>query len=477
MQKAFIIFPNTLFEDVDIMGTRVFLVEDPSYFRKNTNKVKLAYMRGCMKYYEEYLRKKGKDVTYVDYSKTGQYTFLRKFELECYDPCDYELQNRFKLLGLNLRVLESPMFLANKELLETYHTKATKKANLSNADFYNFMKNKLDIFKDVKSYDAMNRKSLPNGKYDQSNQVYASHYMNEAVSYINKHPQFKHNIGNLENIQYYPMTFEQARKQLDYFLKTRLIHFGDYQDAILFDEVQLYHSCLSCCLNNGLITPKEVLSKTIGYWEKHKTVVMLNNVEGFVRQLLGWREYTHYLYKYYHGELMQSNHWDAQRRIKDWKPWLEGRTGISTLDHEIKKCVSYAYSHHIVRLMMFLNVFVLCEVHPHDVVTWFMDVCAIDAYPWVMWSNIIAMGWFSPRFMKKPYISTERYILNMSNMKKKECFYWKSLFYAFLMKNKQKLVGTSRVYLRNLSVVEKNSELARIYEATAKSFISKLGLQ
>jgi deoxyribodipyrimidine photolyase-related protein len=105
-----------------------------------------------------------------------------------------------------------------------------------------------------------------------------------------------------------------------------------------------------------------------------------------------------------------------------------------------------------------------------------MDVCAIDAYPWVMWTNIIAMGWFSTRFMKKPYISTENYILRMSNYKKTECIIWKSLFYNFLIKNKNKLLGTSRIYLRNLKSTESHKNVVNEYKNIASLFIEAVSV-
>ena len=462
-----LIFPNTLFESIE--SKNYIIVEEPEYFRQNTNKVKLAYMRACMKFYEDYLRSKGFKVTYINFNKVGSYAFLRKYDaITCYDPVDYNLIGKYKNLGIELHIIrDTPMFMGTHELLEAY---CKNNKNISNAHFFNFMKSRLHILEGIKSYDKENRKALPpNTNFDRVR--YSCKYHDDAVKYISKHTVFKNNIGDLSSVAMYPVTFEQAENHLQYFLEYRLTHFGDYQDAIDFDEVMLYHSSLSCVLNNGLITPHHVVKEVLRYKDK----VSMNNIEGFIRQILGWREFMCFIYKYYYDELIVANHWNSMRRIANWKPWYEGKTGIDSLDHEIKKCVKYAYSNHIIRLMMFLNIFVLCEIHPHDIVEWFMNVCAIDAYPWVMWSNIIAMGWFSPRFMKKPYVSTERYILKMSNRSlKQESMVWKALFYNFLIKKKNRLVGTSRIYLRNLASVEKNTNLQKEYQETANKYLNTL---
>lgn len=471
--QAFVIFPNTLFKNVNLSKYQVFIIEDPAYFITSTNRVKLAYMRATMKFYENYLQSKKYNVKYIDYAKVGSYQFLQKFStVECYDPVDYVLIETYKKLGINLKYhIETPMFIASSDFLQKYYEKTKNAKHISNGDFFKCLKSHLHILDGVKSYDKENRKPIPS-KIIIENPLYRSKYHDEAIKYITKHPSFQNNLGDLQSIHSYPVTFQQANNQLDDFIEKKLKHFGDYQDAIDNHQVFLYHSSLSCTLNNGLITPNFVINKVMIYWNANKTKVGINNVEGFVRQL-GWREYMHFIYKYYYDELVIANHWNANTRIVDWKPWYQGKTGIDTLDHEIRKCANYGYSHHIVRLMMFLNIFVLCGIHPHDIVKWFMDVCAIDAYPWVMWANIISMGWFSPKFMKKPYVSTERYIINMSKSKKKECLIWKSLFYNFLLQNKNKLIGTSRIYLRNLASIENKPELIKIYTNTAKNFNQK----
>jgi deoxyribodipyrimidine photolyase-related protein len=466
MSDVFLVLPNHLFKDVTNLKkyNKVYLLEEAEYFRETCNKVRLAYMRASMKYYQDYLKKKG--ISHVIYITTFNELLGKK--IECYDPCDFVLKNKYASIGLDINYIEdSPLFIANHQILEEFHKKNNSK-NISNASFYEFMKNKIGILKGVKNYDKENRKSLPESLIIKD-QVYKSDYYSEAINYIDNHPKFKDNIGETKNVKYYPCTHASAEKHLLNFLKNKLHHFGDYQDAIDKDHVFLYHASISCAMNNGLLAADYVVKFSQKYYES----VSINNYEGFIRQLMGWREYMHYIYIFHYTDIIKANHWESHKRIKDWDLWYKGETGIDTLDNEIRKCVKYAYSHHIVRLMIFLNIFVLCRVCPEDIVKWFMDVCAIDAYPWVMWSNIIAMGWFSPRFMKKPYISTENYIVNMSNYKKKPCPIWKALFYNFLNDNKSRLIGTSRIYLRNLSTAEKGTSLDS-YKSTSNLFMKRV---
>jgi deoxyribodipyrimidine photolyase-related protein len=421
-----------------------------------------------MKFYHDYLIQKGYlHIAYIPYHEVDTFYKSRKIKnlkISCFDPFDFDMEDKLMKYGFNVNYIRTtPMFLADAPILSSFHDTHGKKKNISHAVFYKYLKSKLNVLDNTPSYDTENRNPLPKGIKLPDQPTYNSSYVKEAIQYIDTHPKFSKNHGKTENVIYYPCTFQQIRNHFAKFLAHKLRHFGDYQDAIDGQGVYLFHAVISCVLNNGMLTPKYVVQNTLKYVEQNKGI-NINNVEGFLRQVLGWREYMRYLYQYHYQELIVSNHWNATYRIKDWAIWYKGQTGIETLDLEIQKCVEYAYSHHIIRLMVFLNIFVLCGIHPHDIVKWFMDVCSIDAYPWVMWSNIIAMGWFSPRFMKKPYISTENYIIKMSGKKKSPCPIWSALFYHFLSRNRKYLTGTSRIYLRNLSAIDRKENSAFVME-------------
>jgi deoxyribodipyrimidine photolyase-related protein len=187
-------------------------------------------------------------------------------------------------------------------------------------------------------------------------------------------------------------------------------------------------------LNIGLLCPKKIIHLTIQYYLRKRGTIKDNNFEGFIRQIIGWREYMRYLYEYQYDSLIKSNLPLNTKSFDDWKPLYNGTTGIYPLDAEIKKAVKYGYSHHIVRLMVFLNYFILSEITPEMIYRWFMEVVSIDAYEWVMIPNIYGMGYFSNKFMSKPYISSSNYILKMSNYKKNNSWEntWNNLYREFV---------------------------------------------
>lgn len=464
----FIIFPNQLFYDT-ISELRkyeaVYILEEPLYFYDkiyrpyNYNKTKLVYMRSCMKSYYDYLQKYNINVSYINYDEVPN--FYKKINnVYCFDPIDNELLKKYNKLEIILNILsDSPMFLAKSAWLDEYYKTKINNKNLHHSEFYKYIRKKLGLLENLKNYDDQNRKPIKddiNIKYDILNFYNKStkKYYDEAIEYINNHNQFKNNIGDPLSVYMYPITHNDAIESLKQFLKHKLSSFGDYQDAIDKDRIVLFHSCLSCSLNIGLVTPEKVLKITLDFYYKNKDKIKINNLDGFIRQILGWREYTSFIYKYYYKDIIKSNYWNNKKKL-NWNYWYgKESTGIDALDNEINKCIKYAYSHHIIRLMMFLNIFILLQVNPYEIKKWFQEVCAIDAYEWVMVSNIWAMGYFSSHFMKKPYLSTDNYIIKMSNYKKKPDKIWSLLYYNFLYKNKIKLVGGAAIYLRNLHYFE-----------------------
>lgn len=429
--STFVIFPTHLYQDTDLLKQydNIVIVEDRMFFYDKVrrpyryNKIKLAYMRACMKYYETYLRSRGFNVSYIDFDDAPQ----SYSNITCYDPLDHE-----HVLGDNCTVVrELPNFILQTMPSKTFY---------NNAAFFNYMKKETNILVGVKSQDKLNQQPPPENMHILPPKRYKSAFVRDAINYIDSHPIFKDNHGITQNVALYPCTHVQARNALRNFIKLHLSSFGTYQDAIVKEHVYMHHSNISCALNNGLLTPTDVITEVM------KQDVPMNNVEGFVRQVLGWREYMRYVYVKFGRSQMKLNHWGAVNRL-NWNVWRTGTTTLAPLDIEIQKCSQFAYSHHIVRLMMFLNVMVLCRIHPDDVVQWFSETCAIDAYPWVMHSNVRCMGWYDTRFMTRPYISSSKYILRMSNYTKGEwCYTWDALFHAFVSDFRDKLVRGAGIY-------------------------------
>jgi deoxyribodipyrimidine photolyase-related protein len=208
--------------------------------------------------------------------------------------------------------------------------------------------------------------------------------------------------------------------------------FGDLEDAFSQnpDARFVYHSVLSPMLNAGLITPTEVIETTLEFHSKN--ALPMNALEGFIRQIIGWRVCVRMIYIREGSKQRNSNFLNFQRQIP--ASFYNGTTGIEPIDNVIKNLLETGYSHHIERLMVMGNFFLLCEIHPHEVYKWFMELY-IDAYDWVMVPNIYGMSQFADggTFTTKPYISGSNYVLKMSDEPKGPwCPIWDGLFWKFI---------------------------------------------
>lgn len=244
--------------------------------------------------------------------------------------------------------------------------------------------------------------------------------------------------GDDERAFWFPVTHEDARDALEVFLVERLPEFGPFEDAISREGTVLYHSVLTPALNTGLLTPADVLSamQHRGLLDIPASDTMFAGVEGFIRQVIGWREYIHGLYRLYGVRQRTSNFWDHQHPMPD--SFYTGTTGLLPLDTVIHRVQNRAYCHHIERLMILGNAMLLCEIHPTAVYRWFMELF-IDAYDWVMVPNVYGMSQFADGGLMatKPYISGANYIRSMSDYPRggwEEI--WTALFWRFLAKHR-----------------------------------------
>ena len=175
-----------------------------------------------------------------------------------------------------------------------------------------------------------------------------------------------------------PTGSDDAQKILDDFLKYKLHNFGTYQDSLTTKNDFVFHSLLSPYMNIGLITPSEIINKALKAHQKHK--YPLNSLEGFIRQVIGWREFVRGIYHNYNEEEDSSNFWNHKRKLK--KCWYDGSTGILPVDDAIKKALRLGYNHHIERLMVLSNFMLLCEISPKEVYRW-GDFCHQTIYKWI----------------------------------------------------------------------------------------------
>ena len=442
-----LILPNQLFniqyKSISVSIKHIYIIEEPHYFSTNEikpNKIKIAYLRACMKYYyTSFLKKLNIPISYIDYEyllKNG-YDFLKDIRnIYMYEINDFKLRDKYLSYDWGSHIIEhkTPMFLMTLEDLDEYNRVRGKTPNHST--FYEMVKNKLNILKDVKNQDVYNRSNpktdIPLDSQSFTNKSNISFYR-EAIEYVSK-SVFSDHIGNptIETLGIYPIDSNDAYEYYENFIKRHLKNFGDFQDVIQIDNPFMYHSIISPMLNNGLLIP----SKLIEIIKKYRDNIPINAYEGFIRQIIGWREYMRYLYLYKYSVLITSNLHNNHKRLP--LTWYNGTTGNIVLDNEIKKAIKYGYAHHIVRLMVFLSYMIMYEIAPEDIYKWFMEVVSIDAYDWVMISNIYSMGYFSSIGMKRPYLSSSNYILKMSNYKKdgKWDTEWTNLFRTFVKSRK-----------------------------------------
>ena len=237
----------------------------------------------------------------------------------------------------------------------------------------------------------------------------------------------------MENI-WFPVRRKDAEKQLKLFLKERLDKFGVYEDAMRENENFLYHSCISPLLNIGLITPGEIIDSASKVFDQG--LAPINSIEGFIRQIIGWREFIRGVYQLKGNQQKKSNFWEHERLLK--QSWYEGTTGIIPLDDNIKLTLRDGYNHHIPRLMVISNLMNLCQISPQNIYTWFMEMY-IDSSDWVMVPNIFGMATYSDGGLMstKPYTCSSNYILKMSNYKRGDwCDIVDGLYWRFIENHK-----------------------------------------
>lgn len=454
MQTIKLVFPHQLFQFNPLFATEgpCYLVEEFLFFKQyNFHKQKIAFHRAGMQFYAQYLRGKGHTVHYVEAAEPRSDIRLLLAELHSSgasaialaDPADDWLLSRIQdtcaNLNMHLTVLDSPMFLNTGADLKLFFKTGRKK--YFQTEFYKAERRNRNILVDAAgdpaggqwTYDTENRKKYPRGKaVARLPFAEPGPFLAEAHAYTEQH--FAHNTGVLNATLQYPIGFEDSAQWLEQFLQERLAEFGDYEDAILQNEMLLNHSLLSPMLNTGMLTPGQILARTLAYSKAN--AVPINSLEGFIRQIIGWREFIRGVYVAAGRKERSRNFWGFSRKIP--KSFYDGSTGILPVDVSIRKALDTGYCNHIERLMVLGNFMLLCEFDPDEVYRWFMELF-IDAYDWVMVPNVYGMSQFADGGLMstKPYISGSNYLMKMSDYPKGDWQdIWDALFWRFLDKHR-----------------------------------------
>ena len=450
MKAINLIFPNQLFEHSQLLenGFPIFLVEELLFFKHyNFHKQKIAFHRATMKHYEAFLISKNIEVDYIESSKDISdirelIPYLKSLgitNITYIDPVDNWLQKRIAKgcldNSIEKNVYDSPLFLNTKEDLQPFFRSDKKKYHQTS--FYTAQRNNRHILIDPDgkptggkwTFDAENRKKYPAKKTPPAIQFPdVDSFYKEALEYVDKN--FSTNIGQLTTNGLYPTNFKTSKLWFQQFLEQRFLEFGTYEDAIVAENSILNHSVLTPMLNTGLITPAYVIEQSIAFAETNN--IPINSLEGFVRQIIGWREFIRGMYESRGSDERTRNFWGFTKKIP--KSFYDGTTGIYPIDQTIKKTLETGYCHHIERLMVLGNFMLLCEFDPDEVYRWFMELF-IDSYDWVMVPNVYGMSQFADGGLMatKPYISGSNYLMKMSNYKKGEWqAVWDGLFWRFM---------------------------------------------
>jgi len=455
-----LILPVHLFEKSELYkkDRQIYFIEDSIFFKDkkrslNNNKCKLVYHRATMKKHYDYLSKKY-DCKYIEYNRIEKWMKILKDrnikKIHMYDPVDHLfmklLKKECKKNKVEYEIHDSQSFITTLNDLEEYKKISPKKRQSHNS-FYSFQRKRMGILIDKNnkpvggrlSYDVFNREKISKNhsfKFFEPKEI-KNKYILEAQTYINK--LFPENYG--DGKIYFPIDFSSSKKWFKLFLNKRFDNFGKYQDAIDKDNNFLFHSVISPMMNIGLLTPKYIIEEVMKKYNGKN----INNVEGYIRQVIGWREFSRYLYVYFYEDMKNSNYFNNKKKLN--KSFYDGTTGIPIIDKTIKDAFKYGYIHHILRLMVIGNFMNISQINPNQVYKWFMEF-SIDSYDWVMINNVYSMALYADGGLSttKPYISTSNYIKKMSNYSTGEWEkQWNNLYYNFIKKNKNKLIKIPRM--------------------------------
>jgi len=447
--------------------------------------------RASMKFYEQFLKDQGLQVQYIESIKAQNKIELvleklhsnKVKKIHIVDPVDSwllkKIKSSAKKYGIELIIYNCPNFLNSLKDVDDYFS--TKKTYFQ-TDFYTWQRKSRNILleKDGKplggkwTYDADNRAKFPKKEIVPKVPAAASNkFVEEAENYVQKN--YSNNYGTVNKKHLFAINFTDTEKWLEAFLQERFEKFGIYEDAIVVKETVLHHSVLSPMLNIGLMAPQHIIERVIAFSNKNN--IPLNSLEGFIRQIMGWREFIRIVYEREGSKQRTTNYWKFTRKIpvSFWK----GTTGIGPIDSTIKKVLETGYCHHIERLMVLGNFMLLCEFDPDEVHKWFMEMF-IDAYDWVMVPNVYGMTQFADGGLMttKPYISGSNYLMKMSDYEKGEWQpIWDGLFWRFMHVHRTFFLSNPRIGMLVHTFDKMSSDKQNAHLSSANTFLKNLDIQ
>lgn len=474
---------------------RIVMVESTALMgRLPYHRKKLVLVLSTMRHYAAALRERGYQVNYVhaksmlnglkQHVAAYQPTRLITMAAADYVGRKFQQEKLPQYLDCAVEVIPNEAFLV--ELHNPFPDAEPGKRYVME-HFYRDMRQHFDVLMNANgtpvggnwNFDKLNRKPLPKDVQLPEPPSFSPDAITRVV--MDEVAQMGQGIGSVEGFDY-AVTHEEADAALTHFIDVRLEQFGPYEDAMSSRGVWLFHSILSPYLNLGLLDPLEAVRKVeAAYYEGRAPI---HSVEGFIRQIVGWREYMYWQYWQGMPDMAHANYWQAKRPMPAM--FWDANTDMNCIRHVVERAKDTGYAHHIERLMVVSNFALLAGINPADVTRWF-KAFFIDAYDWVMQPNVVGMGLNADggRIATKPYVASANYINKMSDYCKgcrfdhrrrtgEDACPFNVLYWNFLIENENTLranprAGKNVLGLRHLDAAER----ARVQEQ-AQAFLMSL---
>ncbi|WP_375323771.1 cryptochrome/photolyase family protein [Flagellimonas sp. GZD32] len=422
--------------DAEVIYVMAEMRQETDYVKHHIQKVVGFFL--AMRNFEDFLKQKGHIVEYYKISdeKNPQnlpeiiQQLIQKHEIERFEfqlPDEYRLDQQLKgisqQLSIPTEVFDSEHFYTSRDELNQFFK---GKKQLLMESFYRMMRKKHNIMMvgdqpegGQWNFDQSNRK-----KWDGEPKIPKELNFKKDVSALIAEIEEAEvtTFGTIDPKNFnWPTTRKESQELLTFFCKNLLPHFGDYQDALHTNEKFLFHSRLSFAMNSKLISPKEVIDTVLNHFRTQKDTIDISQVEGFVRQILGWREYMRGIYWKEMPSYSKLNCLENHNPLPNF--FWDGNTKMNCLKKSIEQSLDDAYAHHIQRLMVIGNFALLAQAHPDAVDAWYLGVY-IDALEWVEITNTRGMSQYADGGLvaTKPYVSSANYINKMGNYCK-NCHY------------------------------------------------------
>tara|TARA_B100000287_G_C20652824_1_gene787547 strand:- start:815 stop:2314 length:1500 start_codon:yes stop_codon:yes gene_type:complete len=496
MKQIGLIFPDDLATNNQVLtkikNTDPLLLYEPcdTFYQLSHHKHKLVMLLSALRHWKINLEKKYKNIIHIKITKDRNTDLMHELEilhkkikfnlLHVTQPSDHGVLTQLMFFGskhnVELNIHPDTKFI---DSIEDFSKWAKNRKSLIQEYYYRSLRKKYSLLMEGSkplgekwNFDKDNQKNINKVKVPPRNRVKVKSDEITISTMVDVENCFPNSMGDLENFNW-AVTHSEARKRLNNFLNTYLKSFGDFQDAIDKHNSTLFHSLLSPYINSGLLDPMECIVDAISYFKKTEGKIPINALEGFVRQILGWREFIRGIYWENMPKYKEMNFWSHDNSLNE--NWYSGETGIPILDNAIKESSSTGYTHHINRLMIISNLMNLSNIRPIEIYKWFMEMY-VDSADWVMVPNVFGMGTYADGgiFSTKPYICGSSYMLKMSNYKKGEwCDTVDGLYWRFIENNREFFSTNPRLAQMPQSLDRMNEDRKIKIFSAAEEFIDK----